>query len=89
MNNWTAAEHFDKQQRVLDNARVLWRRNLEQNRRDVVRSTIARASCHFKPNTTHQEALAVCLKALPLPKCYAFSQASGRFVLTSVTSHNS
>ncbi len=44
MNNWAAAELFDKQQRVLDNARVLWRRNLEQNRRDVVRSTFACAS---------------------------------------------
>lgn len=69
MNNWTAAELFDKQQRVLDNARVLWRRNLEQNRRDVVRTTFARASCHFKPNTTHQAALSLCLKML-----YAFSQ---------------
>ena len=66
MNNWTAAELFDKQQRVLDNARVLWRRSLEQNRRDVVRSTFASASCRFKPNTTHQAALALCLKMLCL-----------------------
>ena len=78
MNNWTAAELFDKQQRVLDNARVLWRRNLEQNRRDVVRSTFSCASCRFKPNTTHQAARALCLKML-----YPFSH--GHCVLTSVT----
>ena len=34
---WAAQRSGDKDQRNLDNSRVLWRRNLEQNRRDVVR----------------------------------------------------
>ena len=35
---WAAQRSGDKDQRNLDNSRVLWRRNLEQNRRDVVRN---------------------------------------------------
>ena len=43
---WDAVQNGDEEQRELDNARVLWRRNWEQNRREVVRTCCsAERSC--------------------------------------------
>ena len=49
---WAAQRGRDKDQRNLDNSRVLWRRNLEQNRRDVVRNwcTAKRCVTGVQPN---------------------------------------